>query len=189
MLNSLSEWYLALSSGEQIIWGIAILSTGIFLLQIIISLIGMDADFDVDIDHGGDIGLLSFRAIISFLVFFSWTSGILLSKGWSMTSALLVGFLVGFMAMSLVAYALYKISSMEESGNIDLQNSVGLIGEVYIPIPQGQLVPGKVSLIVDDKIMELDAVAKEHIKTGTQIKVLSVLKNNVLLVEPLNNVT
>ncbi len=78
---------------------------------------------------------------------------------------------------------------MEESGNIDLQNSVGLIGEVYIPIPQGQLVPGKVNLMIDDKIMELDAVAKEHIKTGTQIKVLSVLKNNVLLVEPLNNVT
>ena len=110
MINNLTEWFSALSGSEQVIWAIAIVSLGIFILQVILSLIGLDADLeaDFDMDPSGGFALISFRTIISFLVFFSWTSGILLNKGWNFKLALFIGAVFGFLSMVVVAYLLYK---------------------------------------------------------------------------------
>jgi membrane-bound ClpP family serine protease len=185
MLNSLTEWYLSLNGSGQFIWALAIVSSCIFLLQLILSLIGLDSDLDadIDLDGSGDFALFSFRAIISFLVFFSWTSGLLLHKGWSFKYAIIIGFIVGFIAMAIVAYLLYKITKMEESGNINLEALVGLSAEVYIPIPEGGKATGRVTVEMDEKNMEFDAVSEKQILTGNKVLVLKVLKNNILKVK------
>jgi hypothetical protein len=186
MLNGLTEWYLSLDGSGQIIWALAIVSTGIFLLQIILSLLGLDSDLDpeINIEGSGDFALFSFRAIISFLVFFSWTTGLLLEKSWKFSHAITIGFIVGLLAMSLVAYLLYKIVKMEESGNISIDSLVGSEGEVYIPIPAGGVATGRVTILLDDKNIELDAVSADQILTGRKVIVEKILKNNILKVKP-----
>ncbi len=184
MINNLTEWFSSLSGSEQIIWAIAIVSLGIFILQIILSLIGLDADLeaDFDMDPSGGFALISFRTIISFLVFFSWTSGILLNQGWNFKLALVIGALCGLISMFMVAYLLYKMIQMEESGNINLEQIIGSTGEVYIPIPEGAKAPGRVTIVVDDKNMEMDAVSEDSVRTGEKVRIDQILKNNMLKV-------
>lgn len=186
MLNGLTEWYLGLDGSGQIIWALAIVSTGIFLLQIILSLLGLDSDLDpeLNLEGSGDFALFSFRAIISFLVFFSWTTGLLLEKSWKLSHALGVGIILGILAMTIVAYLLFKIVKMEESGSINLESLVGAEGEVYIPIPAGGVATGRVTILLDDKNIELDAVSQDQILTGRKVTIDKILKNNILKVKP-----
>lgn len=58
---------------------------------------------------------------------------------------------------------------MQESGNLDTRNAVGQTGEVYVPIPADGR--GKVTLVVQDRFMEMDAVCPAGaLKTGQQVQ-------------------
>ena len=80
---------------QQIYWTCAILGSTIFLLQMVLTLIGIDAsDVEVDfdgsdtLDLGGGLSLFSIRALINFLVGFGW-SGVSLATAisWSLPSS------------------------------------------------------------------------------------------------------
>jgi hypothetical protein len=55
---------------------------------------------------------------------------------------------------------------------------------VYLTIPQGGR--GKVTLIVQERYMEMDAVCPDRaVKAGEQVKVTAVTPSNTLIVSPL----
>jgi len=69
-----------------------------------------------------------------------------------------------------------------------LNHAIDHTGEVYLPIPRLRSGKGKIHILIDDSLKELDAITEgEQIMTGTRIKVLKVLKNNVMLVEALDH--
>ena len=62
--------------------------------------------------------------------------------------------------------------------------SIGLQGEVYLPVPPERSGTGKVSITLQDRLVEADAITDETEKlpTGSRIRVVGLEGNNVLLV-------
>jgi len=196
ILSSLNDWWLSLSTPLQIFWGIALVSSVLFVIQFVLSLIGLDSDTDGDasVDLDGDFSLdsdftvFSLRSIIAFFTFFGWMGVISLSGGSSLINSLIFSTVSGLSAMFLVAYMMWTFSKLGESGNMQLENAIYNTGEVYLPIPaESEKGVGKISIMVDGALRELEAKSSGlALPTGTPIKVIDI-RENVLIVEPVNN--
>jgi len=182
LLLSITTWWAALGSTEQIYWGIALISSSIFIIQLILTFIGLDADLEAEIDSGDGLGIISVRSLIAFATFFGWGGVAALSAGLSTGKTFMIAFLCGFIAMIALAYMLAQIWKMQETGTVDVYNAISQEGEVYIPIPEAMKGKGKIHVNVQEKLMEFDAVSEEKLATGMKIKVVDVLNENVMLV-------
>lgn len=184
------EWWEALSSAHKVFWFIAIVFSVLFFIQFILLLIGMDSD--TDLDEGGsdvsfqsDFSALSVRSIIAFFTFFGWTGVLMLNNALSVWLAVVLASIAGMAAMFIVAYMIWKLSQLEQSGTLNLVNALDKLGEVYLPIPGKEKGTGKIHLNVDGRIREMDAVTSgEDIRTGASVKVIDILEGNVLKVVP-----
>ncbi len=196
------NWWHDLSFAQQIFWTIAVIFSVLFVLQLVSSIIGLDFDSDVDGDFNGDFGgdfdgsdvdghfdvdpgftLFSIRSIIAFFTFFGWVGVITLSGGVDITTAIIVSFLSGLIALFFVAFVLYQLVKLAETGTPDIDDALGKYGKVYIPIPPKRTGTGMVHIELNDKLMELRAVTDgEKLNTGTVIYVFKILEDNILLV-------
>ncbi len=194
----MEEWWDPLNNAEKVFWAIALIFSVLFLIQFVLSFIGLDFDSDADIEIGGgteissgfDTGfsVLSVRSIIAFFTFFGWTGVLVLNTGATSWLAISFAFAAGTAAMLLVAYMMYLFHKMGESGTVNLKKAVYKNGEVYIPIPANKNGQGKIHVKISGALKELDAVTDgDAIPTGALIKVVEVLNNNILLVEPADN--
>lgn len=196
-------WWQELFVLQQVTFIIGCATLAFMIIQIILMLIGFSDDDaftgadDVDIDAGDLINdegishiglkLISVRTVIAFLCLGSFAVFFTLFylPHWA---AILIGIGVGGAAGVLMGLAINAIAKMQDSGNININNSIGKIGEVYLTIPSARSGQGKVNVVVQERLTEFDAVtdSPEPIKTGLQIKVLDVINNRILLVEPLS---
>lgn len=177
---------------NKIYWVVAIPSTLLFAIQLVLSLIGkdvdadFDADVDVDISHAFGGHILSFKTIISFLTMFSW-SGILAQMfGITQISTLvLISFIAGIATMFSVAFILYSLMKMNYSGTLNLENAIGETGYVYLSIPPKMTGKGKIQINIQSSLRTLDAMTEdlEKIPSNTNIEVVSVLESDILLVK------
>lgn len=196
------DWWNSLELIQQVFYVIAIPSTIILILQTILLLFGVGHDSGTDVDHDADAGadhdydhdsgadhvaglrLLTVRGIVAFLAMCGWVGVALLDMGVNPVVASCLALLAGLLAMFLVALFMKFAFRMQQSGNLDLKNAVGLTGEVYVPIPaEGK---GKVTLVVQERFIELDAVSPgQSLKTGQRVRVTEVTESNTLVVVPL----
>lgn len=202
MFLTVSDWWNMNTEFQRVLFIIAAAATLIMIVQIILIVIGIggnDASFDYDgeiddVDLANDEGLsdtaglrlLSIRSALAFLAIGGWmayTMAFLLSW-WA---SLLIGIAVGAVAAVGVAFLLKNIMKLQSNGNINLSNAVGKVGDVYLTIPADRKGSGKVNLTVQDSFIEREAVTDNDtpIKTGEKIKVVKVIGDDVLLVEPL----
>ena len=124
------------------------------------------------------------RGVVAFLAICGWVGVAALDMGAAPLLATVLAVIAGLAAMVLVALALRFSLKMQQSGNLDLKNAVGLTGEVYVPIPRGG--KGKVTLTVQDRFVELDAVCPEReLAVGEAVKVTGITSNHTLIVTPL----
>ena len=79
--SSMTLWenFQSMDSWMQVFWGCAIVGSAIFVVQMVLTLIGMDSsDMDVDFDGGdtmdlgGGISLFSIKNFVNFIVDFGW---------------------------------------------------------------------------------------------------------------------
>lgn len=209
----MSAWWNALDGMHQIFYLIAIPFTVILVLQTILLLIGLgdndsdvDHDMDHDIDHdpafcaehdcdhdvshedigaqhGAGLRMLTVRGIVAFMAVCGWVGLSMLDVGAGHVLSIVVAVLAGLAAMLLVAWFMKLLTRLQQAGNLDLHNAVGVTGEVYIPIRAGQ--KGKVSLLLQERFTEMDAVSTgDDLATGQQVRVVRVTEHNVLVVEP-----
>ena len=210
-VSTMFEWWNSLELIQQVFYVIAIPATVILLLQTILLLFGVghggaadtdqDLDMDMDADHDGDIQvdhdfddgaehvaglrLLTVRGIVAFLAVGGWVGVALLDMDVNTVIASVVAVAAGLLAMLLVALALKFAMRMQQSGNLDMKNAVGLTGEVYLPIPEGG--KGKVTLVVQERFMEMDAICpSQSLKTGQRVRVTEVTESNTLVVVPIS---
>jgi membrane protein implicated in regulation of membrane protease activity len=192
----MGEWWELLTGAEKAFWGIALVSSVLFLIQFILNLIGLDSDTDVDLDVSGDVdldpgfsldadfSLLSIRSIIAFFTFFGWAGVMTLNKGGSTWVAITFAALAGFAAMFVVAYMMFKFSQLDSSGTLNILHTIDNTGEVYLRIPEKATGTGLIHVKVDGTLREFQATTHgKALPTGAKIKVLDVLENNILLVE------
>ena len=190
----ITEWWSGLDLMLKVLWCIAIATSLIFVIQSILTFVGVDADasadFDTDVDGGsfdGDpsMNLFTFRNMVNFLLGFSW-AGILLDSSFSHRSVtLLIAALVGVALVAAVMFLFKWLSGMQQSGNIDVHKSaVGCVGKVYLTIPEQRTGAGKVQITISGAVREYDALTDgDAIPTGTPIHVTEVLDDSTLLVE------
>ena len=183
---------------QQILALIAIPSTLILIIQTVMVLIGfgdggdggdVDADdiMDGDTDDGG-LGLFSVRGIVSALCIMGWSGVALLETSLSMAISLSLAFLFGVLTLFAIALLMKAIYRLQSSGNIDYGNAIGKVGQVYIPIPADGKAGGKVSITVQEKLIECDAIClgETSIATGSYVRVTAVGEGGILLVEPVS---
>ncbi len=199
------ELWNSLVLGQQIFVCIAIPATVIMVIQIIMMLVGFggeadaDADVDTDAEIDGDMdtdvpdaGLSFFtvRGIVSMLCIMGWSGLVFLdpSLGLPLPAGIAISVALGALAMVLVAFAMRGISRLQQSGNLDLRNAIGKVGQVYLTIPAGGTASGKVSLVVQEQYKEFSAIttSDEPVKTGQYVRVVAVSESGVLVVEPIN---
>jgi hypothetical protein len=97
--------------------------------------------------------------------------------------------LVGLLLVVIVMGLLYALSKTTQSGNIDITNAVGCPATVYFTIPAAGKGAGKVQMSIQQAVREYDAVteADEPVRSGSMVRVKSVIDAHTLLVEPLTS--
>ena len=190
----MQEWWLSLDLFMKTLWGIAIFTSLVFIVQSIMTFVGMDsnadADFDgdmtIDSDGGGiPFQLFTFRNFINFFLGFSW-AGITFRPMIANNLLLIIASaVVGVILVALVMYMFLWLTRMQQSGNIDINKSaVGCRGNVYLPIPAGRAGEGKVQIGIQGAVREFDAMTDGgELSSGVPIKVVAVLNSRTLLVE------
>ena len=188
----LGNWWGDLSNTQQIFWTIAIVFSTLLLIQMVLSMIGLefsDADADFSSEHGDgslspDFSLISVRSIIAFFTLFGWAGVLLLNAGKTILTTVLLSSGAGFIAMISVAYLLYLLSKLGESGNTDLSSAIFQTAEVYLSIPPAKSGQGKVHVEIQGALKELDAITEGNgLPTGSNVRILEILDDNLLLVE------
>lgn len=171
---------------------IAIPCTVIFLLQTVLTFIGMDghdigdADFDgnLDADHT-PFQLFSFRNLINFLLGFSWGAIAFYHSFQQKWVAVLIGIFIGLLLVGLFFFVLKNMYKLAQDNTMKIENAIGKTGQVYLTIPAKKSGSGKVHIAIQGALRELDAVTEqEHsIPTGSNVKVIGIINNSILLVE------
>jgi membrane protein implicated in regulation of membrane protease activity len=146
--------------------------------------------------HNGDgqeningLRLLTLRGIIAFLSIGGWMGVSAISWGMPVPAVFILAFCAGSLALYFVAWTLRAALRLQQSGNVVSENAIGIEGKVYLPIPSAKGGKGKVSVIVQERFCEFDAVTKTErvLKTGESIIVTGVEPGGELIVEPKDN--
>ena len=198
----IATWWAELSPVMKLLWGVTLTATLIFIIQTVMTFLGADADgtdFDVDVDtsmDGADLSnieggsnLYTFRNLVNFFLGFGWAAILLQSSVKSTALLIFLSVLVGAGLVAAVMFLFKWLSSMQQSGNINVYKSaVGCQGKCYLVIPGERAGEGKVQITIQGAVREYNAVTDgDTIKTGTPIKVVEAIDANTLLVEELNS--
>ena len=197
----LATWWAALSPIMKVLWGVTLTASLIFIIQTVMTFLGADADsdFDMDVDtslDGSDLSnidggsnLYTFRNFVNFFLGFGWTAIILQPQIKSTFVLIFVAVLVGVALVAAVMYLFKWLSTMQQSGNINVYKAaVGCQGKCYLTIPGERQGEGKVQITIQGAVREYNAVTDgDEIKTGASVKVLEAVDANTLLVEEINS--
>lgn len=194
VLLFLEDWWGLLSSTEKVFWGISLVFSVLFLIQFVVSLIGLNFNTDTDVDvhvesNGGyhldpSFTILSVRSIIAFFTFFGWTGVFVLKSGGGVWTVIGFAGLAGLAAMFIAGYLIYLFTKSVKHGNVNLSKALYSTGEVYRSIPANKNGQGKVHLKIHGALKEVDAVTNgDTLPTGSTIKVVEILDDNLILVE------
>ncbi len=168
--------------GVETYWLLAVISSVILVILVVLSLIGVDVD-ELDIDAFGDA--FSFNSLVAFVCVGSWT-GYLANQSTSMAqwTVLALSVFVGLLAYVGSIFLLRKLKGWESQGNIQLSNAIGKVGTVYLEIPGNKSDPGQIQITIQGRLKTLYAITPgEKIKTGTTVIVFDIEENR-LVVEP-----
>ena len=192
-MEDISNWYSALPSILQLFWGCAIVSSFVFLVQAILTLLGMDGDSDFDLDAsassdtmdlGGGLSLFSVRSFVNFFVGFGW-AGIafysLIPQTWLLD---VIAAVIGCFFVWLYFFIRRQTMRLQSDGSINVKKCIGSHCDVYLRIPAENSGTGKVQISINGSIHEYSAVTKGALlPSGSRARVVDVMDNDVFVVE------
>jgi hypothetical protein len=181
---------------------LAIAGGGILLVQVLMQVFGLAGEGDFtgahDVGHldatghdggaGSDdgswyFGVLSFKALVAFAGFFGLTGMALLEAGWSPGLRAVCATGAGLAGMVAVAFLMRSLTRLSSSGTLQLANAVGAAGSVYLRIPARGEGAGKVTLEVQGRSIQVDALTDgEAIPTGARVQVIALVGEDTLKV-------
>lgn len=170
-------------------WIIAGASSLVFIIQTILTFIGLGTESDFDsgvegLDDGGFNGVFSFRNLINFLLGYGWTGVVLYDDINSNSLLQVISIGVGILFVMAFLLMLKQVMRLSHDGTFKFKETVGIVADVYLRVPANRKGKGKVQLSVRGSVHEIDAVTddSEEIPTGGHAKVLEVLGDDVVLV-------
>jgi len=189
------ELFNSLEPLQKYFWIIACCASLIFIIQTIMTFVGLGTDADVDagpmdgavdsVEDGELSGVFSFRNLINFLLGYGWAGALLfgsIDKRW-LLQIIAIG--VGLLFVLAFVFMFRQVMKLSHDGSFQMKEAVGLKADVYLRIPAARSGRGKVQVSVKGSVHEIDAVtdSKEEIPTGGQVKIVDALGNDLLLVE------
>ncbi len=204
----MKEWFMS-DPLRAVLLLVAVPSTLIMLIQTILVFIGMagcDADVDMPDDNGidgvfgdnspevsdmdiGDTGLRLFtvRGMVAFFSVGGWAGLSAYSLTDNALAAIITALIFGTLALLLVAWFFKWAASLNANGVMNVDSAVGKVGEVYITVPANMSGTGKVNVIIQQRLSEMDAVTNcdRPLKFGERVKVTGISMGNTLIVEPI----
>ena len=192
------QWWNSLDTFARIYAFIAIPSTLVLVVQTILLMIGMnDGDDGLDLtdngmadtpgDGGSDgLALFSIRGIMALLTVGGWSGLALYASGVNRPLTILISAVCGVAALFGIAYLMRATMKLQSNGNISLSHAIGKTGRVYIPIPASTQGSGKITLTLQERFLEADAVttADRKLVTGEAVRVVATDDSGLLVVEP-----
>lgn len=193
----MADWWNELSTIESIFWLIALISSLFFVVVLIMSFLGgdmdagdMDIDAEIDADTGIGFQFFTLKNLVGFFTIFGWVGLAMLDSGSTTGKALIVASICGLIMMSIMAATFYFLSKMVSDGTLDVNNAIGVIGEVYLPIGKDRSSIGKIQIKVQGGLRTLDALTdeEEELPRACVIIVKKVVSAELLLVEKLKKI-
>ena len=207
-----SNWWNDLSTLGQLFATAAIPATVVMFLQTVLLLLGIGGHFDadsaedinVDIPHGaGDhdadyadlddpadhfegVRLFTVRGIGAMLAVGGWLGVAMCDLGVHSVIAVAVALAGGLGALFAAAYIIKATLRLQEDGNLSAKNALAHTATVYIPIPPSREGVGKVTMNLQERFVELDALTDSDVKipTGATVQVIAVTDKNEVIVRP-----
>ena len=166
----------------RILWYIALPVSLIFIIQSILTFIGVDADHDVSFDSPMDV--FTFRNMINFLLGFSWTAismyPIIESKALLMVLATLVG--IAFVAMFF--FIISQFIKLEEDNTFNIYDTLHHSATVYLRIPAHRQGRGKIQVSVNGSLHEIDALTDgQEIVSAESVRITGIENTGTVVVE------
>ena len=192
------QWWNSLDTFARVYAFIAIPSTLVLIVQTILLMIGLnDSDDGLDLtdnglsdtpgDGGSDgLALFSIRGIMALLTVGGWSGLALYASGVNRPLTILISAVCGVAALFGIAYLMRATMKLQSNGNISLSHAIGKTGRVYIPIPASTQGSGKITLTLQERFLEADAVttADRKLVTGEAVRVVATDDSGLLVVEP-----
>ena len=156
------ELFNSLEPLQKFFWTIACCASLVFIIQTIMTFIGLGTDTDVDagpmdgsvdsIEDGALSGVFSFRNLVNFLLGYGW-AGVLLfddiEKRWLLQ---LVAIAVGVLFVLAFVFMFRQVMKLSHDGSFKMSEAVGLKADVYLRIPAARAGRGKVQVRVKGSI-------------------------------------
>lgn len=162
---------------ETALYWIAGISTGLFIIRLVLMFIGMDGADGGDagelldaVDTGdvisahdaADAADFKIFSILTFIVTFmvgGWVALLLISLGINDWVSLGLGAAIGFVAAIGVSYAIFSMRKLEHDGALRHFEAEGLRGTVYVRIPKAGDGKGQVQVTINNRLFTFDAVS------------------------------
>ena len=172
----------------------AVAGGGVLIGQTGLSLFGIgggdDVDPDVSVDDlegADDLHFLSMRALAGFLTFFGLIGWGGTASDWHPLGTIGAAFGAGASVMILVAVIMRAFARMHSEGNMRAENVVGKNAKVYLRIPGEGSGKGKVTVSIQGRSMEFDAVTKgPELPTGSACTLVRLTTEDTFEVAPLD---
>lgn len=195
ILLDFNAWWGNLSTLQMIYWVITIPASLIFIIQLVMTFLGSDADADgldavgdadlsVDSDSGVDFQFISLKNFVAFFTVFGWVGLACIYGEMPNWLAVLISTVSGIIMMLIMASIYYFMGKLTETGTLNLKTAVGKTATVYLFIPEKRKATGKVQLKIQG-YRTLDAMTDddEMIPTGAIVQIVDIVNDDILLVK------
>ena len=203
-------WWNDIGLVGQIMACAAIPMSVVMILQLILMIIGVGSDGDADtgIDDGvidsnaetsppdssncgktGVFKIFTIRGIVAFFALGGWAGLAALAAGLHPFWAIQISLFAGVCALLLAAIVIRLALRMQTSGNLNLGNAISQTADVYIRIPSERSDKGKVTMLMQERFVELDAVTDHDadLLPETKVVVVAVENGDCLIVKPVSD--
>lgn len=129
--------------------------------------------------HGLD--LFSARSVTAGVAFFGVAGAGAMRSGLGATLATGLGVVAGLLAMLAVAWIMSQLLRLEDDGTVRVERAIGAPATVYLAIPGAKAGAGKITLTLQGRTVEYEAVtAGAPLPTGSPVVVVDVVAPGTL---------
>lgn len=173
---------------DTIFWFCAMAGTGLFVIQLMLTLLGGDHSHEVD-EGGFDtvkFKWLSKQALTGFLMMFGW-AGLTCRKEFALSNATaaLIGSGAGLICMFLTAVIFNASKKLRSPGNVfRIEELIGKEATIYQRIPKDGT--GKITVSLHELTHEIDAIShnREELASFTQVQIIKKADEKTVVVVP-----
>lgn len=180
-------YFNSLIEKDSIYWFCALVGTGMFVIQLLFTLVGLDGDAELESDSFADAGKFKWitrQGVTGFLMIFGLTA-LSCQKEFELStvSTLLIAGFFGLLAVFVAGFIFKIVRKLQSTGTVfNIDETIGKEAYVYQQIPTSG--KGKISISLHGFTHELDAVTfdSDEIPSFSLVSIIKKIDNHTVFV-------